>query len=358
MSSDTAIKRALLLLAALAALQPALCAQWKENAARLLGPEKNYAAAAEALAAGMAGFPAAEKADAAALLAFCASRTADPAAETRWIVEYFDSYHAASSGFVYLGLMAQSEVLGFLNGWRARYPWIIGLSLIKGVGDDVIMPEGILPLAVEMSNKGYYKFSEGGNVIKAGFFNPGFNIIALDANELFLASGRRSYVLEVMSGSLILTRAIDLDIEVSSSQPKPEPAAPGQSARPLEYSLTVYIGGEPVLESRKTIRTVPLKIDVRPNQNPYGFKPDYVLTRDKPNPSTSFNALGAVGYLYTLLKDLMKKRGRKDLPPPKIDTVQDLALAFQSKDYEGVAYETAIRLKLTQRALPFSIKTP
>ncbi|MCX6560290.1 MAG: hypothetical protein NTZ26_07225 [Candidatus Aminicenantes bacterium] len=358
MSSVTAVKRVLLAVAALAALHPALSAQWKEDAAKLIGKEKNYRTAAQMLAAGIDGFPGPEKADAAALLAYCASRTGDLNAETRWIVEYFDTYRAADSGFVFLDLIAQSEVIGFINSWRVKYPWIMGISLIKGVGDDVIMPEGILPLVIEMANPGYYKFSENGSVIKAGLFNPGFNIIALDANALFLASGRHTYGLEIKSEGLILTRAIDLDIEVSSSRAQPVAAPPGQSARPLEYTLIVYIGGEPVLESRKTIRTVPLQLGIRPNQNPFGFKPDYMLNRDKPNPANSFNILNAVSFLYSLLKDLVKKRGRKDLPPPKVETVQDLVLTFRSKDFDGVDYESKITLKLASRVRPLAVRAP
>lgn len=353
-----AIRRAFLVLAALAALGPSLSAQWKDEAARLIGKEKNFAAAAGMLAAGITDYPAPEKADAAALLAFCASRTRDAAAEIRWIVEYFDSYKAADSGFAFLDLVAQSDVIGFLNGWRIKYPWIMGISLIRGVGDDVMMPEGILPLVVEVSNPGYYKLSERGEVIKAGLFASGFNIIALDAHALFLASGRHTYSLEIKSESLILNRTIDLDIEVSSSQARPLPAAPGQSSRPLEYTLIVYIGGEPVLESRKTIRTVPLLTGIRPNQNPFGFKPDYMLNRDKPNPANAFNVINAVSFLYGLLKDLLKKRNRKDLPPPKVETVQDLVLTYASKDADGVDYDTKITLKLSSRVRPYTVRAP
>jgi hypothetical protein len=358
LSSVTAIKRIFALLAALAAVGPALSAQWKDEAARLIGKEKSYAAAAGMLAEGITSFPAAEKADAAALLAFCASRMREAATETRWIVEYFDSYKAADSGFAFLDLVSQSDVIGFLNGWRVKYPWVMGISLIRGVGEDVMMPEGILPLVVEMSNPGYYKFSERGEVIKAGLFNPGFNIIPLDANALFLASGRRTYGLEIKSEGLILNRTIDLDIEIASARAKPVPASPGQSTRPLEYTLIVYIGGEPVLESRKTIRPVPLTIGVKPNQNPFGFKPDYMLNRDKPNPANAFNIINAVSYIYGLLKDLLKKRGRKDLPPPKVETVQDLILTYASKDADGVDYETKITLKLASRVRPFAVRAP
>lgn len=358
MSLGTAIKRAILILAAAAVLAPALQAQWREESARLIGRDKNYAAAGKLLQDGISGFEQADKADAAVLLAFCANRTGDTKAETGWIVDYFDSYKAADGGFAFLDLVAQSDVIGFLNGWRAKYPWMVGVSLVKGVGNEVIMPEGILPLVVEMINSGYFKFSENGIVLKAGQFSPGFNIIALDANALFLGSGRHIYRLEVKSGSLLLSREIALDVEVSSTRPQPAPVSAAQSTRPLEYTLTLYIGGEPVMVSRKTVRPVSLKIDVKPSKNPFGFKPDYMLNRDKPDPMNSFSLFNAIGLLYSLLKDLLKKRGKKDVEPPKIETVQDLALEFRSRDFDGVDYTTRVSLKLATTLLPFAVRPP
>jgi len=354
--SDTAIKRVLPILAVLAWLAPALSAQWKPEAARLIGTEKKYAEAKEMLTAGLPGLAAAEKADAAALLAYCCFRTADEPGEIRWIVDFFDAYDGTDSGFAYMGLIPQADVLGYLTRWRTRYPRIVGVSLVKGVGDDVIMPEGILPLAVEMSAPGYYKFSSQGSVIKAGQFLAGFNVLALETAHLFLESGRRSYLLEVMGGGLVLSRAIDLDIEVSSARPTPIPAASGAAARPLEYSLTLYIGGERIMESRKTIRTVPMALGLQPNQNPFGFKPDYVIHRDDPGQIGGVSVLGAVSYVYGLLKDLFSKRGRKGVPPPKVETVQELTLSFSSKDADGVDYQGRIGLTLSSRPLPYAVR--
>jgi hypothetical protein len=110
--------------------------------------------------------------------------------------------------------------------------------------------------------------------------------------------------------------------------------------------------------SRKTVRPVSLKIDVKPSKNPFGFKPDYMLNRDKPNPMNSFSIFNAIGLLYSLLKDLLKKRGKKDVEPPKIETVQDLALEFQSRDFDGVDYSTRVSLKLATTPLPFAVRPP
>ncbi len=358
MSSSTAIRRALVLVLAAAALAPAAFGQWREEAAKLIGSDKQYAKAAEAIQRRWSDIADIEKGDAAALLAYCAGRAGDAQAELHWIVEYFDTYLTKDGGFAFLDLITQSDVIGFLNGWRMKYPWVSGISLIKGVGNEIIMPEGIVPLVVEVTNRALYKFSENGAVLKAGVLNPGFNILGLDANTLFLSSGRRLYTLEIRSTNLILTREIALDIDVSSARPKPVLQSQAQTGRPLEYRLTLYIDGKPIWTNQKTIRTIPLKIDVKPSNLKYGFKPDYMLNRDKPDPFNSIDIVQAVSVLYKLLKDLLTTRKDKNAPPPRIETVQDLVLNFNSQDFDGLEYVTKIALKLTVKNLPYQTVAP
>jgi hypothetical protein len=356
--SSTAIKRALVAVLAAAALAPAAFAQWREEAAKLIGSDKQYVKAGEAIQRRWADIADIEKGDAAALLAFCANRAGDGTAEIHWIVEYFETYLTKDSGFAFLDLITQSDVIGFLNGWRLKFPWVSGISLIKGVGDEIIMPEGIVPLVVEATNAALYKFSENGNILKAGVLNPGFNIIGLDANTLFLSSGRRLFTLEVRSVNLILTKEITLDIDVSSARPKPVLQSQAQTGRPLEYRLTLYIDGKPIWTNQKTIRTIPLKIDVKPSNLKYGFKPDYMLNRDKPDPFNSIDIVQAISVLYKLLKDLLTKRKDKNAPPPRIETVQDLVLNFNSKDFDGLEYVTKVLMKLNVKNLPFKTFVP
>jgi hypothetical protein len=358
LSSSTATKRALVLVLAAAVLVPAAFAQWREEAAKLIGADKQYAKAAEGIERRWAEIPKAERGEAAALLAYCANRAGDGQTELRWIVEYFETYLTNDGGFVFLDLITQSDVIGFLNGWRSKFPWVSGISLIKGVGNEIIMPEGIIPLAIEASNAALYKFSENGTVLKAGVLNPGFNIIGLDANTLFLASGRHLYTLEIRSANLILTKEIGLDVDVAAARPKPIPQTQAQAGRPLEYRLTLYINGQAIWTNQKTIRTIPLTIDVKPSNLKYGFKPDYMLNRDKPDMSNSLDLVQAVSVLYKLLKDLLTKRKDKNAPPPRIETVQDLILNFNSKDYDGLEYVTKISLRLNVKNLPFRTFVP
>ena len=79
------------------------------------------------------------------------------------------TYLTKDGGFVFLDLITQSDVIGFLNGWRMKYPWVSGISLIKGVGNEIIMPEGILPLVVESSTASLFKFFENGAVWPLGY---------------------------------------------------------------------------------------------------------------------------------------------------------------------------------------------
>ena len=358
MSSSTAIRRTLLLVLAAAALAPGLSAQWREEAAKLVGSDKQYAKAAASIERRWAEIADIEKGDAAALLAFCANRIGDGQAELRWIVEYFETYQTKDGGFAFLDLVTQSDVIGFINGWRMKFPWVSGISLIKGVGDEIIMPEGILPLVVESSTASLFKFFENGAVLKAGVLNPGFNVIGLDANTLFLTSGRRVYTLEVRLGSLILTKEISLDIDVSAARPRPVLQSQAQTGRPLEYRLTLFIDGKAVWTNQKTIRTIPLKIDVKPSNLKYGFKPDYMLNRDKPNPFNSIDIIQAVSTLYKLLKDLLTSRKDKNAPPPRLETVQDLVLNFNSKDFDGLDFVTKVSLKLNVKNLPYKTVVP
>jgi hypothetical protein len=358
LSLNTAIRRSLLLALAAAALTPSAFGQWREEAAKLIGSDKLYAKAAEAIQRRWSDIAEAEKADAAALLAFCSNRAGNGPAELRWIVEYFETYLTKDGGFAFLDLITQSDVIGFLNEWRLRFPWVSGISLVKGVGDQIIMPEGIMPLVVETANRALYKFSENGGVLKAGVLNAGFNIIGLDANTLFLSSGRRLYTLEIKSANLVLTKEIALDIDVSSVRPRSVLQSQAQTGRPLAYKLTLFIDGKAVLTSQKTIRTIPLKIDVKPSNLKYGFKPDYMLNRDKPDPFNSLNIVEAISTLYGMLKDLLTKRKDKNAPPPAIETVQDLTLNFNSRDFDGLDYVTKATLKLTIKNLPYQTVAP
>lgn len=327
-----------------------LSAQWKDDVARSFAKGKDYRAISSYLLQNFDKLENVDKADAAGLLAFCFYRLDDPKNETRWIVDYFDTYGGKDTGYAFLDLVSQADVIGWLNSWKSRFPWIIEIALVKGVGDQVIIPQGILPLVIDIANDAYYKFSAGADVLEGGQFKPGFNIIGLDANELFLNPGKRVYFLELKAGDLVLKKEIDLDIDVSGPPASPRPAA-AAARRPVEYTLSLYVGSELVMTSKKTEYPVSWKIDVKPSNAPFGFSPDSYINRNKPGMGVdSFSILSAIGMLYSLLKDLFKKK-TKDAEPPKIQTVQDLTLTFKQKDAEGRDQEMKVSLRLRTKNL-------
>ncbi len=333
-----------------------LSAQWRDEVTRLFSRGKNYKAVAEAVLPAYDTLEAEDKPDAAALLAFCYARQSDIPKETRWIVEYFETGKAKDSGFVFLDFLSQTDILGYLNVWKMQYPFVSEISLVKGVGNDVIIPQGLMPLVIDVSGEAYYKFSLGGNVLEAGQFKSGFNVIGLDATELFLNPGRRTYFLELKAGRLVLKKEIDLDIEVTSPLSLPKPAASPARGRPVEFSLSLYVGGELVMTSRKTETAVSWKLDVPVNTLTWGWNPDYWINRDKPDPMrNSIDIVSAVSAIYNLLKDLLKKKDKNDPEPPKIQTVQDLSLVFPQKDPEGKDREMRVAIRLRTKNLPYVI---
>jgi len=354
-----AIKRAFLFFLMAALTAGGLSAQWRDDVNRLFSRGRNYKAVAEAVLPAYDTLEAADKPDAAALLAFCYGRQSDIPNETRWIFEYFEIGKAKDSGFVFLDFLNQTDILGYLNVWKMRYPYVSEISLVKGVGNEVIIPQGLMPLVIDVSGEAYYKFSLGGNVLEAGQFKSGFNIIGLDATELFLNPGRRTYLLELKSGNLVLKKEIVLDVEVTSPLSLPKPALSPTRGRKVEFSLSMYVGGELVMTSRKTETPVSWKLDVPVNTLTKGWNPNYWINRDRPDPMrNSIDIVSAVSAIYNLLKDLLKKKNKNDPEPPKIQTVQDLSLVFPQKDPEGKDREMRVSIRLRSKNLPYGLSPP
>ncbi len=334
-----------------------LQAQWRADIAGLFAKGRDYKAIAGALFANYGTLETMlDRSDAAGILSFCYNKLGDTNEETRWVVEYFEVDRQQDSGFAFLDLVSQVDVIGFLNTWKSRYPFVSAISLVKGIGDQTIMPAGILPLVIEISREALYKFMSGTAVLEGGQFQPGFNVIALDANELFLNTGTRVYTLDIKSGGLTLKKEITLDIQVTASMRPPQPAPkPGQLR---EYTLSMYIGGELVLTSKKTENPAAWAMNLKPSNIPAGFKPDWVLHRNEPNPMNSVSIIQALAMVYSLLKDLFKKKGKTNVEPPKIETVQTLDLTFHQKNVAGEDRETKVSVKLLTKNLPYVLTVP
>jgi hypothetical protein len=187
-------------------------------------------------------------------------------------------------------------------------------------------------------------------------FNSGFNIISLDANELFARPGTRVYMLEIKAAGLILKKEVTLDVEVSSpAHAQPLKAQP--SAQVVEYTLSLYVDGELVMSSKKIEKPNAWTIGVKPSVNPFGFKPDYWVNRNQPG-LNSVPIFSAIGVIYSLLKDLLTKKNKKGAEAPQIKTAQDMTIVFKQTDAAGHQQETRISLKLRTKNLPYILTIP
>lgn len=364
----------------IAAVLAVLCAsgicyaQWRQAAATALEAGGDFAELAELIESEYPGLPDEEKPEAAAIRAFCAKQAGEAAAESRWIVEFFESGRSLEAGFAFLDYRGQETVGSYVNAWRVKYPWIRDVSLIQGTGNEIIIPEGEVPLAVDVSIPVLFKFFENDRVIKAGAFQAGFNVLGLDANALFRDSRKRTYFLEVKSGPLILKKEIGLEVNVSwpvAPQPKaPEAPKVGRLARALgtpdpppppappkirEYRLALYVGTDLIMSSRKSETAKPLELGIKPSNNPQFLKPDWNIKRNDPwaNPGLNnrFSITDAIGLLGGLLKNLLKKHP-DDPDRARIKTVKDLTLDFHFKDMEGNPLEMRVVMNLQVQARP------
>jgi len=329
-----------------------LSAEWREDIAALFAKGKDYQAISAAVLQSFDKLDNADRADAAGILAFCFGRRIDVKDEIKWIVEYFESYGGKDTGFTFLDLISQADVVGWLNTWRGRYPYVQEIAMVKGIGDQTIVPQGILPLVIQITNGALYKFSLEADVLEAGQLEPGFNVIGLDANALYLSPGKRVYTLELKSDNLILKKEISLEVDVTTP-PRPPQVSTAPIRQPIQYTLTMYIGGQLVMTSRKLESPLSWKIDVQPNTLPYGFKPDYWINRNQPNPMNTVSIPQALSVLYNLIKNLLTKKSKKPSEVPQIQTTKTLSVGLKQTDINGRQEEIRVTLRLAAKNLPY-----
>lgn len=351
LSSNMVNRKILSLVLFLSAVQ-LLQAQWKNEITSYLADKKDYKGAIEYLTGHLNQMDDTDKPDAYGLLAFSYANLNDQASEMNWLVQYFESSRGKESSFAFLDLMTQAEVIEYLARWKSKYPLITEIAFISTQADNIFLTQGILPLDIEISNDAYYKFSNEKEVIKAGLFKAGFNLIGLDIIPVLEKSGTYTYFLEVKNGNLILKREIDLEADVHSPflVPKASPAIP--KINPMEYKLSMYVNGQLILTSQKIEKSVALKLDMHPSKNPFGFKPDYWVTRNNPG-QNYVSILDAIGVAYQLLKDLLKKKKSGGTESSKIKKLQEISIAYKRKDTDGVEKEIRAQIKLKTKNISY-----
>ncbi|MFP4081626.1 MAG: hypothetical protein ACLFVG_02600 [Candidatus Aminicenantes bacterium] len=221
--------------------------------------------------------------------------------------------------------------------------WISEIGLVKSEIYDSPTPPPKILIAVEMETDAYYKLSDRKGVLKGGLFNKGFNMLSIQADDLFRRPGSYVYYLDLKKGQAVLKKEIELDIQWNTY---PIIRRPEKETENPEYRLSMYIGDELVYSSRKLPpRDISLKIDNPPW--PDSFSPhDPVHRTDQV--TNSFSVFSALGLAYDLIKKLTGEKSDES-PVPPVQKYKQITTTFLKENPEGAVQEVKAIITLNAR---------
>ncbi len=186
-----------------------------------------------------------------------------------------------------------------------KAPIILGIDFIEDQRFESIHPPSEIRIGIQIREKAYYKFSCGSDVIGAGLFIPGLNVINIEAGSLFNRSGVHVFLLEVKVDDLTIKKIIEIDIQLSREEMVPEKEV---IARDIEYDLALFIDDELIASNRqKHYEKFPIKI--RMPEMPQNMKAFDPAARDDPA-ANSFSILSVVALAYKLAGDIKNSTSR------------------------------------------------
>jgi hypothetical protein len=232
----------------------------------------------------------------------------------------------------------------YITRWKMKFPHVTDLALIGNRIQSGPSPPKEIPLIVETTNDAYYKLSTPKEVLKGGLFKAGANFLKINVDGLFKNSGSYLYFLELKAGDLIIRKEIGIDIQVDNPTPARKPA---ERIKEPEYKLSLYVGGEVVISSKKSLKNMPLKIDYPKGQV---YMPKFPLDQEDYFLNT-FSILDAVAALYGLARELTKDKSER-VPEFKYQKQQQIEISFLRPDPDdGVEKEIRATIRLKTRIL-------
>ena len=248
------------------------------------------------------------------LLAYSYHKLQNNSMEYEWLGEYFENYRGEEIIFDFLDDATYKDMLNYLMVWKARYPFVSEMAFVESDIYQGPSPPDKLIIGIDVESDAYYKLSSEEGVIRGGLLKQGFNSISIKANDFFQKSGSRTYFLDLKKGDLIVSKEIEIDIQIDSSvkvkrkievadKPVPNP----------EFKISLFVGDKLIIESKKlAYENLPLKLHLPPwpdELRPYGpiYENKFALN--------SFAISDAVGAIYQLYK--LIKNGKKDDTKPK-----------------------------------------
>jgi len=312
---------------------------------------KDYLGAALYLQEEYGRMEAADKPEACALLAFVNDRLGDSAKAREWIAEYFETHGNPNLAFHYLGMVDEVELEAFINSWRTRFPHLSAVTIVWPKRNPGPLPPRYLQLGLDLTNDALYRLSDSGGILGGGMLHKGFNILDLEAGNLFERSGSRVYVLDLKAGDISLRTEVSLAVSLTGEA---EPPAEEKLAKTkgLIYELSFYVGSRLVAVSQKTENaSEPLKLKVKPvnlRANPM-FKPP---GREEPfDPDQMGVSIpDAIGIIGGLIKDLVTKKPKTY--ESSIDKATLVQFTIFRQGSAGAEVEVKASFSVKSRRLP------
>ncbi len=353
-------KKAVVILLVFSTFWMPLKADWKADLLSYLGPEPDYPAALKFLGAKLEDMNDPDRQTAIALLAFFSRKVSQKDDERTRIVQYFETYRDNDPDFSFLDYKTHRDFLDFWISWKSTYPLITSLDLLQYNEVGPTLP-AVLDVGLDLMNSAYYKISLGSRVLGGGHWPKGFHILRLPVSDLFTESGAYEFTLDLKTKDFVLRKPIRIDIEIRSTEPirASSSADGGPATRPPipartpEGEISLYIGDELILSSKKIPPyTAPLKIPL-PGPSMTGQKPYMPTPRaDDPSVISGVSILDALAVAIKTIKDLAKKKPAQPVPPSyKKVTFMDFAFIRLTNDGTPTDARAEVRLRPSPRAV-------
>lgn len=349
------VKKAALFLFFLTAVSGPAFADWREEAAQLIGKNQDFKAAAEYLTLKFDSLEELDRKTASGLLAYCHDRLGDKAGSFKWLSEYFETYGWGVAWFDFLDTTTNISVAQYLRRWQAKYPLAMEIALIESRRPEDMGPPAVVVIGIEMANEAYFKFFDEQDILKAGLFKRGYNSISLETPRLFQKTGVRRFRLELKADDLILTKDVDISVQVDI-QTQAAPAGTPAANKKQEYILSLFFGNRLLALNKKTVsldRSIKIPLPP-PNERFSPFGP--VEPTDRRNPiATSFPIFALPAVIAELIRELRKKDPPE--PPIVLQKKREMTIRFKWRNAEGYLAEVRALLRIASKnssVRPFS----
>lgn len=220
---------------------------------------------------------------------------------------------------------------------KEKLPIITEIAFEKGDFYNKAVPPVELIIAIEISNSADYKISYENEIINAGIFNKGSNLISIGSKKLFEKSGTHIFILETKVGQFKFDYEISIDIKLDNLFQKKISIV---RDKPFQYNVDMYIEGQLISKSRKKI-FIGIPDNIKRSIEK-AVESDPIPPVNVENSSTLFSIP-----LKEVLKLFKKKKAKySHIPRDRIVFIE-----FWKKDKTGVLVKVKVQLKINSRIL-------